>query len=45
MQESETVESLSKGFPPAAAVCLLAAVLPSGCFGRKEGSEDGKREG
>lgn len=29
----------------AAAVCLLAAVSPSGCFGRKEGSEDGKREG
>lgn len=33
-----------RSFQPAAAVCLSAAVLPSGCFGRKGGSEDGKRE-
>lgn len=34
---------LRRGFTPAAAVCLSAAVSPSGCFGRKEGGKEGDR--
>lgn len=37
--------SLSKGFPPAVAVCLSSAVSQSGCFGRKEGMREEGREG
>lgn len=43
--EGETVMSLSKGFLPAVAVCLSAAVSPSGCFGRKEGGMEARMEG
>ena len=44
--QSETVISLSESFPPAAAaVCLSAAVSPSGCFWREEGRKEVRREG